>query len=368
MALTQVDQGLLGTYAQYTGFKNRLINGQMAIDQRNAGGVLNPTNAANAYAVDRFLVYNSTASSKLSVQQSSTAPTGFKNSVVVTSSSSYSVGATDQFYFGQLIEGFNTADLAFGSSSASTVTLSFWVRSSLTGTFGGSLMNSAYNRSYPFSYTISSANTFEYKTVTIAGDQSGTWIGATNGTGLRVYFGLGIGSTYSGTANAWAGAEYYAPTGSTSVVGTSGATWYVSGVQLEKGSTATSFDYRPYGTELALCQRYYEKTFDTSVAPAQGSNDYNGVLIAMSQVNPSEPATRWTFKVEKRITGCTVTLFQPQTGGTSGQWTDSGGGYSANARAIHIGTSSCHIDNTDTNITGAGNKTYYIHATASAEL
>ena len=253
------------------GFKNRIINGAMVIDQRNAGGVLNPTNAANAYAVDRFLVYNSTASSKLSVQQSSTAPTGFKNSVVVTSSSSYSVGATDQFYFGQLIEGFNTADLAFGSSSASTVTLSFWVRSSLTGTFGGSLMNSAYNRSYPFSYTISSANTFEYKTVTIAGDQSGTWIGATNGTGLRVYFGLGIGSTYSGTANAWAGAEYYAPTGSTSVVGTNGATFYITGVQLEKGSTATSFDYRPYTTELQLCQRYFYLSNPTNTAKNGGA-------------------------------------------------------------------------------------------------
>jgi len=117
-------------------------------------------------------------------------------------------------------------------------------------------MNSAYNRSYPFTYTISSANTFEYKTVTIAGDTSGTWIGATNGTGLRVHFGLGVGSTYSGTAGSWASAEYYAPTGSTSVVGTSGATFYITGVQLEKGSTATSFDYRPYGTELALCQRY----------------------------------------------------------------------------------------------------------------
>jgi hypothetical protein len=238
------------------GFKNRLINSAMVIDQRNAGGTLNPTNAALAYAIDRFFCYNSTASSKFSIQQSSTAPTGFSKSVLVTSSSAYSVAAGDQFYFGQLIEGFNTADLGFGTASASTVTLSFWVRSSLTGTFGGSLMNSAYNRSYPFSYTISSANTWEQKSVTIAGDTSGTWIGATNGTGLRVHFGLGVGSTLSGTANAWAGAEYYSATGATSVVGTNGATFYITGVQLEKGSTATSFDYRPYTTELQLCQRY----------------------------------------------------------------------------------------------------------------
>ena len=252
------------------GFKNRIINGAMVIDQRNAGGILNPTNAALGYAVDRFLCYNSTAASKFSIQQSSTAPTGFKTSVVVTSSSSYSVASGDQFYFGQLIEGFNTADLGFGASGASTVTLSFWVRSSLTGTFGGSLMNSAYNRSYPFSYTISSANTWEQKTVTVAGDTSGTWIGATNGIGLRVHFGLGVGSTFSGTAGAWAGAEYYSVTGATSVVGTSGATFYITGVQLEKGSTATSFDYRPYGTELALCQRYYWKSLAGTAAAATG--------------------------------------------------------------------------------------------------
>jgi len=247
-------------YNSYYGFKNRIINGAMVIDQRNAGASISPTNAALGFPVDRFPIYNSTAGSKLTAQQSSTAPTGFKNSVVVTSSSAYSVGSTDQFTFYQIIEGFNTADLGFGTASASTVTLSFWVRSSLTGTFGGSLMNSAYNRSYPFTYTISSANTFEYKTVTIAGDTSGTWIGATNGAGLRVHFGLGVGSTYSGTAGSWASAEYYAPTGATSVVGTSGATFYITGVQLEKGSTATSFDYRPYGTELSLCQRYYQKS------------------------------------------------------------------------------------------------------------
>jgi len=276
------------TGVNYDGYKNRIINGAMVIDQRNAGGTLNPTNAALAYAVDRFLCYNSTASSKFSIQQSSTAPTGFSKSVLVTSSSAYSVAAGDQFYFGQLIEGFNTADLGFGTASASTVTLSFWVRSSLTGTFGGSLMNSAYNRSYPFSYTISSANTWEQKSITIAGDTSGTWIGATNGTGLRVHFGLGVGSTFSGTANAWASAEYYAPTGATSVVGTNGATFYITGVQLEKGSTATSFDYRPYGTEFMLCQRYYQLA-DGYVGSAYSSTSYvcNVKFVTAMRASPT---------------------------------------------------------------------------------
>jgi hypothetical protein len=133
------------------------------------------------------------------------------------------------------------------------------VRSSVTGTYGGSVHNSGDTRSYPFSYTISSADTFEYKTITIAGDTSGTWL-TTNGVGLILTFGLAVGSTFLGTANTWASANYQSVTGQTNLLGTSGATFYITGVQLEKGSTATSFDYRPYGTELALCQRYYYKT------------------------------------------------------------------------------------------------------------
>jgi hypothetical protein len=253
MALTQVDQGMLGTNAQYTGFKNRIINGAMVIDQRNAGASVTPITAA--YTLDRwqFLI---SQSSKFTTQQSSTAPTGFINSILVTSSSAYSVLTGDYFTVRQAIEGLNVADFAWGTANAVTVTLSFWVRSSLTGTFGGAINNNAGDRSYPFTYTINSANTFEQKTVTIAGDTSGTWL-TTNSRGMMISFGFGVGTTFSGTAGAWAAANYVSATGATSVVGTNGATFYITGVQLEKGSTATSFDYRPYGTELALCQRYY---------------------------------------------------------------------------------------------------------------
>ena len=252
MALTQVDQGLLGTYAQYTGFKNRLINPQMVIDQRNAGASV--TINANQYTLDRYQAIQ-TQTGKYSVQQSTTVPTGFKNSILITSASAYSIVSTDTFYFRQSIEGYNVSDFAYGTANAVTVTLSFWVRSSLTGTFGGALKNDAGNRSYPFSYTINSANTWEQKAITIAGDTTGTWDTGT-ARGLQVIFGLGVGSTYSTTAGAWASGDYSAPTGATSVVGTNGATFYITGVQLEKGSTATSFDYRPYGTELQLCYRY----------------------------------------------------------------------------------------------------------------
>jgi hypothetical protein len=253
MPLTQVDAGLLNSTAQYTGFKNRIINGAMGISQRNAGA----SGTAGAYTVDRW-AYFQTQTSKGTWQQNAgsvTPPVGFTNYLGFTSSSSYSVTSGDIFMFRQFIEGFNVADLGWGTANAQTVTISFWVRSSLTGTFGGSVNNNANSRSYPFSYTISSANTWEQKTITIAGDTTGTWT-TDNTAGITLIFGLGVGSTSSGTAGAWATAAYYSATGATSVVGTNGATFYITGVQLEKGSTATSFDYRPYGTELALCKRY----------------------------------------------------------------------------------------------------------------
>ena len=238
-------------------FRNKIINGAMVIDQRNAGASVTPT--SGDYTLDRW-VYQATQASKFSIQQnkgSITAPTGFTNYLGASVSSAVTNGAGDFFNLSQSIEGFNTADLNWGTANAKTVTLSFWVYSSLTGTFGGSLQNSAYNRSYPFSYSISSASTWTQISITIAGDTSGTWIGATNGAGVRLNFSLGTGTTYSGTAGAWAGTNYVGTTGAVSVVGTSGATFYITGVQLEAGTTASPFEYRQYGTELALCMRYY---------------------------------------------------------------------------------------------------------------
>jgi hypothetical protein len=257
MPLTQVDQGLLSSTAQYTGFKNRLINGSMTIDQRNAGASITPS-TNGTMSLDRWKcgLNTSLAASKYSVQQSSTAPAGFSNSVLITSTSAYTVQADDYSTFTQAIEGFNFADFGFGTANAQPLTISFQIRSSLTGTFAGFIQNNNADRSYPFTFTISAANTWESKTVTIAGDISGTWVGATNSTGLLFGFNLGTGSNRQGTANTWNASNARTVSGAVNLIATNAATMFITGVQLEKGSTATSFDYRPYGTELALCQRY----------------------------------------------------------------------------------------------------------------
>jgi len=244
--------------------RNKIINGAMVIDQRNAGASVTQSTSIQ-YVTDRFIVVGD-AASKFTAQQVSTSPVGFSNSILITSSSAYTVGAAEQFNIRHYIEGSNITDLAWGSASAQSVTLSFWVRSSLTGTFGGSVANSAQNRFYVFSYTINSADTWEQKTITIAGDTTGTWL-TTNGIGIRLFWSLGTGSTYSGTAGSWGSTLYRSVTGATSVVGTNGATFYITGVQLERGTVATPFEYRNYQQELAMCQRYYYKNL-----PAAGGS------------------------------------------------------------------------------------------------
>jgi hypothetical protein len=258
--ITFNDASIQNTAATGFGFKNRIINGAMMIDQRNAGASVTGT---TAFPVDRFAIrISGGGSGVITAQQSAIVPSGqgFVNSLLLQATTvDTSIGASEAYWLQQKIEGFNTADFGFGTAGASTVTLSFWVRSSVTGTFSTVLQNSAGNRSYVSEYTISSADTWEKKTITVAGDTSGTWL-TTNGIGVSVLFALAVGSTYQQTPNSW-GATAFA-TGSSSqmnFMNTLNSTFYITGVQLEKGSTATSFDYRPYGTELALCQRYYWK-------------------------------------------------------------------------------------------------------------
>jgi len=284
--------GGTGTTAGVTGFKNRIINGAMVIDQRNAGASVTP--ASGDVLTDRWKVVLSQAS-KLSAQQnqnSVTPPIGFTNYLGFTSLSAYSVGAAETFNVQQIIEGFNCADLGWGTANAKTVTLSFWVYSSLTGTFGGSFANYSVNRSYPFTYSIPVANTWTQISITVAGDTTGTW-NTNNSGGIRVWFSLGCGSSASGTAGSWSANDYRSATGAVSVVGTNGATFYLTGCQLEVGTAATNFDVRSYGTELQLCQRYFFTVRSTGAANGEniGMTGLSNGGFDMHRTNMSLPVT-----------------------------------------------------------------------------
>ena len=311
-----------------TVFKNRIINGDMRIDQRNAGASVTPTDGQ--FTLDRWISI-ATAASKFSIQQnagsvSTLATGGFSNYLGITSLSAYSVAAGDVLGIQQRIEGFNSADLQWGTANAKTITLSAWVYSSLTGTFGGALINSAQNYSYPFTYTISSANTWTQISVTIAGPTAGTWVGATNGSGIQVNFGIGGGSTYSGTAGAWAAQQKYTATGAVSVVGTNGATFYITGVQLEVGSSATGFEYVDYTTQLAMCQRYYftiKGTFGYASIGAgiviSSTNARIGIQFPVQmRTSPTASLSGIIYVLISTSAGVTVTSLSVNYGGEQG--------------------------------------------------
>ena len=312
--------------------KNRIINGAMVIDQRNAGASTTPSGTAtNIYLLDRW-AYLASQASKFTFQQNAgsvTPPVGFSNYLGATVNATATVGAGDYFWLSHSIEGYNIGDLGFGTANAKTVTVSFWVRSSLTGTFAGGLTNAnggttASSRCYPFTYTISAANTWEQKTITIAGDTSGTWNGSTNAIGMALILGLGVGSAYTTTAGSWAG-SYYCATGGTNIVSNSGATFYITGVQLEVGSSATGFEYRQYGQEFDLCRRYFE-------IYSGGTNTEGNIPQGIAQVDAANRPEIMLFYYPKR-TGPTIT-----TSGTMGVNTMANTGYTATYLGTYVGT------------------------------
>jgi hypothetical protein len=307
------------------GFRNRIINGNMVIDQRNAGASQTPT-ADDTFNVDRWAAGINIAS-KFSMQQNTAdAPTtqGFSHCVKITSLSAYTVAAGDVAVYKQTIEGNNIADLAWGTASAKAVTLSFWVRSSLTGTFGGTLMNSAQNRAHPFTYTISAANTWEQKTVNIAGDTTGTWL-TTNGAGIKLGFQLGVGSTFTGTAGSWSANNYWGAIGATNLVATNGATFFITGVQLEAGTVATPFEQIDYGRELMMCQRYFWRTDGLGFAAPQASGAFIASSVARFRLNtpvslratPTFSVTTGSFRGAGAIISPSSYTVEASTGGAT---------------------------------------------------
>ena len=246
----------------------------MRIDQRNGGA----SGTAANYTVDRW-EYAASQAAKGTWQQNAGGvlpPAGFTKYWGFTSSSAYAAGVNDYFIVRQAIEANNMLDFGWGGSSSIAATVSFWVRSSLTGTFGGSLDN-GNDRGFPFTYTIGTANTWEYKTVGISAPAAGGTWGVGNGSGVFVSLSFGTGTTYSGTPSSWNTGRFLSANGTTSVVATAGATFYITGVQLEKGSNATSFEYRDYGRELAMCQRYYQTISYSACVGA--ANPLNGATV-----------------------------------------------------------------------------------------
>ena len=354
------------------GFRNRIINGAMVIDQRNAGASSTFGNSGAYTTVDRWQSFYNTSGTATN-QQVTDAPTGFSNSLKVTITGSATPSAAQLFQLVQYIEGNNIVDMAWGTASASSVSLSFWVKSSLTGQFGGAISNNAVTYAYPFNYNISAANTWERKTITIGGPTAGTWLTDAN-IGLRLYFNLGCGSNYLATANAWVASDKRGTTGDTNLVSTNGATWQITGVQLEKGNIATSFDVRPYGTELALCQRYFEKNFPTDVAPINSySNAFGGGSngwISYSTTNIRGP--QFGFKVSKRASP-TMAYFNGNspTSGTLGIYDSLAGAWMATTvGATYVTTEEWRTDSTTSGWTPVTGYAYLFSGwwTASAEL
>ena len=285
------------------GSRNRVINGDMRIDQRNAGASVSVNSASSPYCPDRFEARIQQATAGMTAQQSTTVPAGFINSLLMTVTNTTAPAAGNRVHIRQIIEGFNVADLGWGSASAQTVTLSFWVRSSVTGTYGVGFINSAENRSYVGTYIVNTANTFEYKTITLPGDTSGTWI-TNNGNGIRLVFDLGSGTSFNATANTWVAQEACRTSGCVNFQQNSGATFYITGVQVEPGSTATPFERRSYGQELALCQRYFEFISAGNLAGVANSTNearMAGIFRVFKRATPTIAIVTGTTVVIKRI-------------------------------------------------------------------
>lgn len=349
------------------GSRNRVINGDMRIDQRQEGAsITTPTDGQ--YIVDRFLVSVS-VTGKFSIGQNVNAPAalaGFPNWLGATSLSAYTVATTDLFAIQHRIEGYNVSDLSWGTANAKAATLSFWAYSSLTGNFGGAVQNSAQNRSYPYTYNIPVANTWTYITVAIPGDTAGTW-NAVNGIGASIYWDLGAGSTRQGPAGAWAASNFQAPTGGVSVVGTNGATLNITGVQFEQGTIATPYERRSWAAELANCERYFTKSFPPGTAPVQNANNQGAwfwqQICGASTGSFCTSGIRWP--VQMRVTP-TVVFFNPAAANAQIRCTGTGTDYTLTTNNV-TDQKGCLISGT----TPAGSTITQIaevHTTASAEL
>jgi len=354
----KIDSADIDSSAQFYQFKNRIINGDMRIDQRNAGASISMVTGDGNYCLDRWRTQKNGAGT-FSLQQVTTAPAGFSSSLKVTVTGTSTPSSGDYYTIGKAIEGYNIADFGFGTANANTVTLSFWIQSSVTGTYSASLFNPNTTNAYPATFTINSANTWEQKTITIAGTSAGTW-NTTNGSGIYFRIDLGSGSSFNGTANAWNTSGGFKTSSSVSLVSNASATLFLTGVQLEKGSTATSFDYRPYGTELALCQRYYQRIQgDTSAQRMVGV----GVVGAASDAYRVSVPMKTSMRASPTCSSSGLTVYDGSVNpsislGTSYATKDQISADFVGGSGLTLGRAACVL-------TGGSNTSYF---DASAEL
>ena len=282
-----------GTYSN----RNKIINGDFTIHQR--GGTIAST--SGNYTIDRWRTYRAGgASGGFSVQQSlSSYPQtnisgvidNFKSSALITVTSAGSADANNNCKFQQRIEGSNVYDLAFGTVAAKKVTVSFYVKCSLTGNFGIALVNGSHNRSNVQLYTVNSASTWERKIVTFDGDTSGSWAFNT-GTGLQLMFDMGSGSDkHTGSLNTWVSGEKHGTSSSVKLIHTNGATIQFAGVQLEAGEVATPFEFRSFTDALQLCQRYYQVGSDIGCGYGSANGYARGGYIYATQMRSSPTLT-----------------------------------------------------------------------------
>lgn len=339
--------------------RNRIINGGMDIDQRFEGTsktiTVHPT-----YTLDRWGAA-AMAASKFSVQQVVDAPagSGFVYSLKATSLSAYTAGVAEEFGIYQQIVGWNVADLMFGTVNAKTVTLSFWVKSSLTGMFCGRIKNNFSNRSFIFTYVIGAANTWEAKSITMPGDQSGSW--TTDKTiGLQCFWDLGGGSNFVGTtAFAWLAADVNHVAAATPVIGTNGATWQLTGVQLEDGDRATPFAIRHREFEERLCAYYYQKSFSRGTVPAQAAGTSLGEAGIISQAVQN---FGMALSIQKMRSNFTLVTYNPIS--ANANWRDLVAGADRTFTGAAVGDGTLLLYGA----TGSAGGDTRIHWTADSEL
>jgi hypothetical protein len=318
---------------------NLLINPFMEIDQANEGSSVSLATGTSSYGVDMWWgVFVSSTASGVTIQRVADAPLGYPNSLKLTvGTGASSIGATDRVLIITAVESYNFAETAFGTSSAQPLALTFWAKSSIASyTFNIVLQNSSSGHSYTANCTIASANTWTKFVVIIPGDTSGTWLLSGTGQGLRLCFTAATGSTYQTTANAWQSGLYYGTSSNTNtILTTSSATFQISAVKLEIGSIATAMARKKISEELALCQRYYEKSWDLGTVTVPNGQGESAFLGYFANANPVGGSIY--FKATKRVSP-TCTLYSPVTA-ASGKARDNANGTDVTGNINTTGTS-----------------------------